>query len=513
MRICFAALAVVAAACDYAGTRPLEPYQIVLVSPSVVTGVVGAPVDSAAIVRVVAPDGQPVANTRLTVFREAGVAGPLPPISLTTDGDGRTVITWTLGQRAGVQFISVVSELETHEGRANLDIGAVARPGPLARLSMPTITLAVGDSLPTSALAPSDVFGNVVSVASVAWSGVDQSIASANAVRIAGRVPGTTALVTSHGGTSITTPVIVQPFRVTRLQTPARLTTLGGTFAAPVGLELTTSPALGLWRRADTNWVVTTLPLTETMSITRSGDVWRIARGALPHTLHRLTPGGTWLNLPLPRSVTTVLLATGAGGDSVTVRAQDSLWTHDGNQWRSDPLPPELFVVVNGRERLEFQREFVTSSDYRLRATRVVGGSRTTLPPIDLAGVPSFSTTTGAASPAGAAFVLVQGSCIATSRSAVLAVGPSSLSIVAEQPGSQLCTAALSTWRSLFVTDDGAPVLRTVAGFEMRPAGGARQYVAPAGRTIETSAPDIGKRVMMSVTDWWGNALLLVEPL
>ncbi len=97
-----------------------RPSALNVVSGGTQTGAPGAALAAPVVVRLLATDGQPMANTAVNVAVTTG-GGAVLPSAATTDANGQLSFTWTLGAAAGAQTVTVSSA-----GVANLVVSATA---------------------------------------------------------------------------------------------------------------------------------------------------------------------------------------------------------------------------------------------------------------------------------------------------------------------------------------------------------------------------------------------------
>ncbi len=483
-----------------------DPIQLRLEGPSRITGTVGTATDTAPMVVLTGRGGRPIPNARLVASAPPAALTGTASVPTPTDANGRARVQWTLGSVAGSQTISIESELAGQNGvRARIAMSADARAGPMFRVAATVPQLAIGDSFPRAALmlAPSDSFGNVLDATALTVTSLTPDVLGMSENALIGLRAGIATLrVTSGGGEAVPLQVTVQPFRVTRLAAPIEFRQLGGTFPAVVGASFNT------FGRFTGTWATSVIGTSEAIfSVNTSNVVWNSRRGVNIGdltTLWRSTLAAEWVQVPLPPSVTSITSVHGARGDTVLIVAQDSLWRFDGARWTATQRPTGV-IVISGREWVEYELTVATIA--RFVATRVTGATRTILPALEFAWAPRGYSVTGlGVAPSGSAYLLFREANSLTREGGhlIIAMSATTAAIVPDPaPNPQ----------SLFVTPAGSITLWYGSRFVQRNGATVREYIGLPGRTHNGLGPETNDRMLLSVTDWWGVAVLLVEPL
>jgi adhesin/invasin len=111
-------------------------------------------------------DDQPLPGAALTFA--AGNGGSVSPAEATSDNDGIARTTWTLGQTAGQQTLTVTSGSVSSTVTATVNAGA---PASVALVAGDNQTAAAGSAVPTApSVRVTDAFGNLVAQAPVSFS-------------------------------------------------------------------------------------------------------------------------------------------------------------------------------------------------------------------------------------------------------------------------------------------------------------------------------------------------------
>jgi adhesin/invasin len=127
-------------------------------------GVAGAPLPVE--IQVFSADDQPLPGAALTFAASNG--GTVSPASATSDGDGIARTTWTLGQTAGQQTLTVTSGSVSNPITATVSAGA---PASVALVAGDNQTAPAGSAVGTApSVRVSDAFGNLVAQAPVSFS-------------------------------------------------------------------------------------------------------------------------------------------------------------------------------------------------------------------------------------------------------------------------------------------------------------------------------------------------------
>lgn len=123
-----------------------RPGSLVLVSGGTQSAAPNTALATPVTVRLLATDGQPLANAPVAASPAVG-SGSITPTSPFTDANGLYSFTWTLGAAAGTQTVTLQSP-----GVSNLVVSATAVAGSAARLlitqELPAAPFVAGDSLP-----------------------------------------------------------------------------------------------------------------------------------------------------------------------------------------------------------------------------------------------------------------------------------------------------------------------------------------------------------------------------
>ena len=127
-------------------------------------GAAGAPLPIE--IQVFSADDQPLPGAALTFAASSG--GSVSPASATSDGDGIARTTWTLGETAGQQTLTVTSGGVSSPITATVTAGA---PASVALAAGDNQTAPAGSAVPTApSVRVTDAFGNLVAEAPVSFS-------------------------------------------------------------------------------------------------------------------------------------------------------------------------------------------------------------------------------------------------------------------------------------------------------------------------------------------------------
>jgi uncharacterized protein YjdB len=153
--------------------RPVTPAALTTTAGTGQTGTVAEALGTPLEVRLVDTEGAPIPG-RDVAWTVVGGAGGVSAGSTTTDGDGRTAVSWTLGTETGTQRVRA-----TFPGLPPVDFTATATAGPLASIALTpaSATLEPGQSVTLSA-SGADAFGNAVPSLSLAWSSDAPAVAT-----------------------------------------------------------------------------------------------------------------------------------------------------------------------------------------------------------------------------------------------------------------------------------------------------------------------------------------------
>lgn len=228
------------------------PARVEVVSGSAQTGTVGDALAQPLVVRVADRFGNPVADAEV-IFRPDPGSGSASPVSVRTDASGLASAQWTLGTSAGTQRI-----IAGQGALVSTPLEAIARPGPVARLSIapPALAFATLDRTSRLTVVLEDRFGNAISGQSVGWTSTAPGIASVDGGEVRARGEGTALVIATAGGVADTTTVSVQQVVASVVASPAALTldpgqTAALSFVARDSGGATAPSAVIAWRSAN----------------------------------------------------------------------------------------------------------------------------------------------------------------------------------------------------------------------------------------------------------------------
>ncbi len=197
--------------------KPTVPAGVAPESGANQAGVVGTPLPAPVVVRVLDAEGVPVAGANVSFVPSDG--GSVSATSMTTDGEGRAQVSWTLGSRVGSQsLMTTVDDPAPGPGPmamysvAPVSIPATANAGPATTLSVTpaSLTLDPGGTA-TFTLQAFDAFGNPTSSAGVVWTSSDPSVASVSGSGgVAAVSAGQATVQAVVEGATVSAPVTVQ---------------------------------------------------------------------------------------------------------------------------------------------------------------------------------------------------------------------------------------------------------------------------------------------------------------
>lgn len=158
------------AATDADGVPP--PAAMTIISGDAQTGTVGNLLPDSLVVRVTDAAGGPVSEVPVTWSATAG-NGSLQPQNTSTDNDGRSVATWSLGPRAGEQRAEAAVE-----GIPGVEFTVTATAGAPTTVTVTPVEVrlaAPGAAAQLTAIVTDD-FGNELADANVTWASTDSSV-------------------------------------------------------------------------------------------------------------------------------------------------------------------------------------------------------------------------------------------------------------------------------------------------------------------------------------------------
>lgn len=228
------------------------PARVEVASGNAQTGTVGDALAQPLVARVTDRFGNPVADAEVTFRPEPG-SGSASPVNARTDASGLASAQWTLGTTAGTQ--RTTAEQGT---LVSTPFEAIARPGPVARVSLAPAALAFATLDRTSRLTVvlEDRFGNAIVGQSVVWTSTAPGIASVDGGDVRARGEGTALVIAAAGGVADTSTISVRQVVASVVATPPALTldpgqTAALSFVARDSGGATAPSAVIAWRSAN----------------------------------------------------------------------------------------------------------------------------------------------------------------------------------------------------------------------------------------------------------------------
>lgn len=184
---------------------PKEPGSIEVLNDGQ-TGTVAAALANPITVRLLDTEGEPLKRWALDWSVEVG-GGSLASASTDTDSDGQAQNTWTLGEVAGTQEVSVV----VSGGSVSATVTAVAEPGPATGVAVDPDSLYFDQFGVTQQLSATveDEFGNALDDASISWSSSNTSVATVDDAGVVTSQGDGQATITASSGSASGTAVVV----------------------------------------------------------------------------------------------------------------------------------------------------------------------------------------------------------------------------------------------------------------------------------------------------------------
>lgn len=498
-RLPFAALAFVVAACTEPAAAPaLSELTISLASsPTTPAGAV-----TALKLKVATQDGRVGAGRVVTTDLPS-----LTPSSVIVDASGMASFQWDPGTLAGTA--NVVFAVKDAAGgpagpRRSVELTVTAGPPVAPALRDSAVQLGVNDS--TGQVGFVDAYGNVVSTLATISSDNPAVVSiGANGV-LHGLAPGSARLTFTFPSKQIVLMARVQRYAVERIGAPQQLVRMVGVYPSLSAI----TAARSILRYDGTAWRAAG---AEPTALSLSGMAWNVSGSAITGTASNgnvVTFAGPTSSMPSRLLVAFDETLFAVVGDTIYRRGATS-WTAFGAA-RADML------AASGTEAFTLSASTAGTS-ITAQGAQLAGGAWRQLSPSTVPQGPAsgFMFTQSLAGP-NAAYVMYRDTRLCATFGAgaryLFRADSGGVSLVAHQPArstEKFCGVDEYNWFAFAVLPSNEPILGMEAGFVRVSSSGTSTFWLAPGRTASAIGVERGGRVLLSVQDQWGFALLVVR--